>query len=138
MEHYLGQKLKQLRQSRGWSQEDLAKKLNRGASTISGYETDAHAIPSNVLISIAEIFGVSLNELVNLNEPDAVSLKDLTTSQAETLIALRNEFLAPTNHSNDLSAQQMKILHEEGCTVISTSELSEYIDPKFADMMNPV
>ena len=51
MEHYLGQKLKQLRQSRGWSQEDLAKKLNRGASTISGYETDAHAIPSNVLIS---------------------------------------------------------------------------------------
>ena len=89
MEHYLGQKLKQLRQSRGWSQEDLAKKLNRGASTISGYETDAHAIPSNVLISIAEIFGVSLNELVNLNEPDAVSLKDLTTSQAETLIALR-------------------------------------------------
>ena len=112
MEHYLGQKLKQLRQSRGWSQEDLAKKLNRGASTISGYETDAHATPSNVLISIAEIFGVSLNELVNLNEPDAVSLKDLTTSQAETLIALRNEFLAPTNHSNDLSAQQMKILHD--------------------------
>ena len=112
MEHYLGQKLKQLRQSRGWSQEDLAKKLNRGASTISGYETDAHAIPSNVLISIAEIFGVSLNELVNFNEPDTVSLKDLTTCQAETLIALRNEFLAPTNHCNDLSAQQMKILHD--------------------------
>lgn len=112
MEHYLGQKLKQLRQSRGWSQEDLAKKLNRGASTISGYETDAHAIPSNVLISIAEIFGVSLNELVNLNEPDAVSLKDLTPFQVETLVALRNEFLSPTNQSSNLSAQQMQILHD--------------------------
>lgn len=112
MEHYLGQKLKQLRKSRGWSQKALAKKLNKETSTISGYETEAHAIPLDVLISIAAIFGVSLNELTNLKEPDAISLKDLTPFQVETLVALRNEFLSPTNQSSNLSAQQMQILHD--------------------------
>lgn len=45
MEHYLGEKLKKLRESRGWTQADLAKRLNKAVSTISGYESDAHAIP---------------------------------------------------------------------------------------------
>lgn len=44
MEHYLGEKLKKLRESRGWTQADLAKRLNKAVSTISGYESDAHAI----------------------------------------------------------------------------------------------
>lgn len=43
MEHYLGEKLKKLRESRGWTQADLAKRLNKAVSTISGYESDAHA-----------------------------------------------------------------------------------------------
>ena len=29
MEHYLGEKLKKLRESRGWTQADLAKRLNK-------------------------------------------------------------------------------------------------------------
>ncbi len=33
MEHYLGEKLKKLRESRGWTQADLAKRLNKAVST---------------------------------------------------------------------------------------------------------
>jgi len=40
MEHYLGEKLKKLRESRGWTQADLAKRLNKAVSTASGYESD--------------------------------------------------------------------------------------------------
>ena len=36
MEHYLGEKLKNLRESRNWSQAELAKRLNKAVSTISG------------------------------------------------------------------------------------------------------
>lgn len=50
MEHYLGEKLKNLRESRNWSQAELAKRLNKAVSTISGYESDAHAIPLDVLL----------------------------------------------------------------------------------------
>lgn len=59
MEHYLGEKLKNLRESRNWSQAELAKRLNKAVSTISGYESDAHAIPLDVLVSISLLFGVS-------------------------------------------------------------------------------
>lgn len=59
MEHYLGEKLKSLRESRNWTQADLAKRLNKAVSTISGYESDAHAIPLDVLASISLLFGIS-------------------------------------------------------------------------------
>ena len=58
MEHYLGEKLKSLRESRNWTQADLAKRLNKAVSTISGYESDAHAIPLDVLASISLLFGI--------------------------------------------------------------------------------
>lgn len=57
MEHYLGEKLKNLRESRNWSQAELAKRLNKAVSTISGYESDAHAIPLDVLVSISLLYG---------------------------------------------------------------------------------
>lgn len=35
MEHYLGEKLKKLRESRNWTQAELAKRLNKSVSTVS-------------------------------------------------------------------------------------------------------
>lgn len=62
MEHYLGEKLKKLREGRGWTQADLAKRLNKAVSTVSGYESDAHAIPLDVLASISSLFSISTDE----------------------------------------------------------------------------
>ena len=100
MEHYLGEKLKKLRESRGWTQADLAKRLNKAVSTISGYESDAHAIPLDVLASISSLFSISTDELLGLD------------AQKKTLIKLRNELLSPSQKGNDLSPQQMEILHD--------------------------
>lgn len=58
MERYLGAKIKELRQSRNWTQAYLAERLNKSVSTVSGYESDAHPVPTDVLISIAELFGI--------------------------------------------------------------------------------
>lgn len=46
MEHYLGAKIKELRQGRNWTQSYLAARLNKSVSTVSGYESDAHPIPT--------------------------------------------------------------------------------------------
>lgn len=109
MEHYLGEKLKKLRESRGWTQADLAKRLNKAVSTISGYESDAHAIP---LESISSLFSISTDELLGLDAPEVLSLSGLTGAQKKTLIKLRNELLSPSQKGNDLSPQQMEILHD--------------------------
>lgn len=70
MEHYLGEKLKKLRENRGWTQADLAKRLNKAVSTVSGYESDAHAIPLDVLASVSSLFSVSTDELLGLDAPE--------------------------------------------------------------------
>lgn len=110
MEHYLGEKLKKLRESRGWTRADLAKRLNKAVSTISGYESDAHAIPLDVLASISSLF--TTDELLGLDAPEVLSLSGLTGAQKKTLIKLRNELLSPSQKGNDLSPQQMEILHD--------------------------
>ena len=110
MEHYLGEKLKKLRESRGWTQADLAKRLNKAVSTVSGYESDA--IPLDVLASISSLFSISTDELLGLDAPEVLSLSGLTGAQKKTLIKLRNELLSPSQKGNDLSPQQMEILHD--------------------------
>lgn len=112
MEYYLGEKLKSLRESRNWTQADLAKRLNKAVSIISGYESDAHAIPLDVLSSIAMLFGISADELLGLEKSDSLSLSGLESAQKIILEDLRREFLAPSQRGKDFSPQQMKILHD--------------------------
>ena len=112
MEHYLGEKLKKLRENRGWTQAELAKRLNKAVSTVSGYESDAHAIPLDVLASNSSLFNISTDELLGLDAPEVLSLSGLTGAQKKTLIKLPNELLSPSQKGNDLSPQQMEILHD--------------------------
>ena len=52
------------------------------------------------------------NELLGLDAPEVLSLSGLTGAQKKTLIKLRNELLSPSQKGNDLSPQQMEILHD--------------------------
>lgn len=66
-----GEKLAKLRNSRHWTQEDLAKKLNLSRSTIAGYESKGRVPKDTLLIAIANLFNVSLDELMDRgNEHD--------------------------------------------------------------------
>lgn len=94
MERYLGAKIKELRQSRNWTQAYLAERLNKSVSTVSGYESDAHPVPTDVLISMAELFGISLDALLGLERPTGVSTQGLSASQIKIVEALiRNSVL---------------------------------------------
>ena len=78
-----------------------------------GFEMDdAHAIPLDVLASISSLFSISTDELLRLDAPEVLSLSGLTGAQKKTLIKLRNELLSPSQKGNDLSPQQMEILHD--------------------------
>lgn len=112
MEYYLGAKLRQLREERRWSQKELASRLNKGVSTISGYESEAHPIPLDVLISVVTLFNISLDEFVGLEKPDSISVGGLNKFQVEILKELKREYIAPTNRTSNLSKEQLKILHD--------------------------
>lgn len=61
----LGERIKRLRQERGWSQAQLGQKLGVHQKQISGYERDVHVPSTELLIRISEAFDVSLDYLVS-------------------------------------------------------------------------
>ena len=59
------EKLVSLRKIKGWSQEELAQKLDITRQTVSKWELDQTVPDMNKLIEISKIFEISLDELVN-------------------------------------------------------------------------
>ena len=60
----IGDTIKSLRQERGYSQKELAEILNLSPGCLSKYENDKVQIPNGILISVANVFDVSLDYLL--------------------------------------------------------------------------
>lgn len=60
----LGQRIKQLRKSKDWSQEQLGEKINIHIQTIARYEKGVMIPTATVLKKLAEVFAVSIDYLV--------------------------------------------------------------------------
>jgi transcriptional regulator with XRE-family HTH domain len=84
----LGDRIKQLRQQRGWSQAQLSKKLNVHQKQISGYERGIHSPSIELLIRMAELFNVSLDYIAfdNRQDKNIVPIADRELMQAVQLI----------------------------------------------------
>ena len=60
----LGQRIAALRGKFGWTQEDIAKKLNVRRQTVSGWERDERAVKADTLRRLADVFQVSVDYLM--------------------------------------------------------------------------
>lgn len=67
----LGERVKRLRQDRGWSQAQLGQKLSVHQKQVSGYERDVHVPSTELLIRLAGAFDVSLDYLVSGSRGDS-------------------------------------------------------------------
>jgi len=63
---YFYKRLKQLREERGWTQDEIAEKLGVSRPTIAGYESEEkNRIPrEETLLKIADLFGESIDYLL--------------------------------------------------------------------------
>ncbi len=77
----IGQRLKELRQSRDMTQNELAEKLFVSSKTISKWEKDGSVPETDTLIQIGELFNVTLDYLLtgksNIKSIDAISKIEL-------------------------------------------------------------
>lgn len=87
--------LKELRKKKGYSQQELAIRLNVVRQTISKWEKGLSVPDADTLIKMAEIFGVSVNELLGA-ELEAKDEKERNVI-AEQLVRI-NEQLAIKNN----------------------------------------
>ena len=94
-------RLKELREQRRLNQEGLAMKLSVSQSTISAYEVGERTPDLETLISIANLFNVSLDYLVGLSEAmQCTKQSDLSPDELE--------FLCKYRQANQINSEKIK------------------------------
>ncbi|MBR6812280.1 MAG: helix-turn-helix domain-containing protein [Oscillospiraceae bacterium] len=91
----LNENIKALRKAKGYSQEELAIKLNVVRQTVSKWEKGLSVPDAGMLIHIAEALDTSVNVLLNAEEPPESEQEVLKTLAAK--LELLNEQFAKRN-----------------------------------------
>lgn len=91
-----GEILKKLRKSRGLTQKELGSRLGLSKAVISKYENGMGYPTFDVLIRMAEEFGVTTDYMLGVAGGKTVDVSGLTESQVETV----HKIIAEFNKSN--------------------------------------
>lgn len=81
---YIGKRLLELRKSRGFTQADLARKLGLHKGSISAYERDSMLPSIEILMDLAEIYGVTIDYI--LGKTDEAQRKYYLTERQQEAI----------------------------------------------------
>ena len=79
-------RLRALRSQRGWSLDDLARRADLSASTISRIETGKRTIGLDVLVPLARALGVRLDELVAADDDGDVVIRPTPTGMEDMTV----------------------------------------------------
>lgn len=101
--YYIGDHIRRLRESKGWTQQELGKRLGKKTSTISAYETNAKLPSAECLIEMAELFGISLDTLIYGENAELLSVRSLSQEQKGLVSALAEYFGTEPQGKNPLN-----------------------------------
>lgn len=100
----IGEKIKQFREQSGFTQSNIANFLDVDQSLISKIEKNERTLTSSMLEKLATLFGVTVESILNENEPakgitfalraNEISTNDLETISAINRIALNLKFMS--------------------------------------------
>lgn len=89
----LGLRIRELRTSFGWSQVELAEKLNVSKQTVSNWENDNIQPSIEMLVRVAKIFRVSTDYLLGLDEIPRLNIEGLPLSVVAHISMLIDDYL---------------------------------------------
>lgn len=104
-----GNRLRNLRLEMGLTQEELAKKLNVSRATVGRYETNERFPDKNILNSIADIFKVSIDYLLErTDEKDLGYKKDSNNKHIKNNICkkIENEVIERLTSENIITTEE--------------------------------
>ena len=90
----LGQRINELRVALGWSQVELAKRLNIAKQTVSNWENDNIQPSIEMLIRLSKLFGVTTDYLLGLDEVPRLSVEGLPTHVVAHISLLIDDYKA--------------------------------------------
>lgn len=106
-----GLRIRELRENRNMTQEALGRRVGRSKPVISSYENNLKTPTLDVLISIANVFNVSLDYLVGIEKKQTLNISELTDPQIQILKTIVDEFSDKSVYKNGLSVRQQNILN---------------------------
>lgn len=115
---YVGEKIKQLRLSRGMTQEDLAELLDTTKQSIGRYENGTRKISQDLIFELADIFKCSINDFFP---------KTNQSSSIETIynqLTKKRQVKVYNFAKYQLKEQENKVVPLAGATAANPTELS--------------
>ena len=93
----LNENIRKLRMQKGYNQVEFAKRLNVTKQCVSNWEND-NALPSvEMLMRIADFFGVTTDYLLGREHSETISVENLTEEQIAHLRWLVNDLRMANN-----------------------------------------
>lgn len=84
------QRLKKLRADKHLTQAQVAKRVGVTASMVSSYETDIRLPSYEVMMRLADLFGVSVDYLLGREEKRLLDISELTDAEAAVVCDMVN------------------------------------------------
>jgi transcriptional regulator with XRE-family HTH domain len=113
----IGNKIKHLRELKNLSQDYMAKQLDISQKAYSNIENEVSEITVNRLESISKILGVSMTQILNLNEENI--FQNIFNNQNES----KNNYTVNNNHANLQKELYEKIIAEKEAHIVTLSQL---------------
>ncbi len=88
----IGSRITRLREQNGLSQSDLAKRMNISRSGVQSWECGMNSPSTDNLISLAKIFHVSTDYLLDINAANTVNLDGYSAHEQSLIFHLLQYF----------------------------------------------
>ena len=81
----IGTRIRQLRQSRGWSQAELARRMGINKSVIGYYELGGRFPTCENLIKLGDVFAVTVDYILKGDKTEPTGMGSLTDAQLNAI-----------------------------------------------------
>ncbi len=95
--------LKGLRKEKGWTQEELANKINKESSIISRYEKNLQSPTFDTVRAFSALFNVSMDYLSGMERQSNISTIGLNEKQRNIITQLIEQF----REHNEITSKQL-------------------------------
>ncbi|HEL2229661.1 TPA: helix-turn-helix transcriptional regulator [Streptococcus suis] len=116
---YIGQRIKDFRLSRNMTQKELAKRIGMGDTTIANYEKGFRSPKKDTLFDLADVFGVSIDDLFPQRTPTAPN--SLIEQISDKVVQLHQD-----RQKNVLSYATEQLDEQERASTISDKTIDLY------------
>ena len=120
LKKYIGTQIKTFRKSAGFTQDELAKRLNTTKQTISRYEKGDRKANQDMLFELCDIFGVSIDDFFP-------SQNESTQTPATSPIQTIYDQLAPPRQGKVLTYAERQLNEQKNEEETKINEVSEVI-----------